>query len=182
MKATGMRNGLRGKITIERIRTTADWPKLKAKAACTRQLSRYALHLAVKYNSGSLHDRRRHGVCHLLVRYYEIIEEQPRYLSDVAKAELKEISALLFSLYLNLSEEALIDNVRMWKMTGKFHMFQHLLELPCYVGNPRYYWLYMDEDLMQLVKRSASHAHPRTICETVLYKWVIFWYDDVVNS
>ena len=66
---------LRGKLTIERIRTTAEWSKLKAKAACTRHLSVYAYHIAQHFNSGSLHDQRREALCKLLCRFYEIIAD-----------------------------------------------------------------------------------------------------------
>ena len=37
---------LKGKLTVERVRTSGQWPKLKAKAAATRHLAVYALSLA----------------------------------------------------------------------------------------------------------------------------------------
>eukprot|EP00959_Pyramimonas_sp_CCMP1952_P097323 2034500-Pyramimonas_sp.AAC.1 len=50
---------IQGKITFERLKTSADWPKLKAKGAATRHLSRYAAELTARYNTGSTHDKRR---------------------------------------------------------------------------------------------------------------------------
>ena len=49
---------IQGPLTLARIKTSGDWPKLKAKAAATRHIMRYALKLAGQHNSGSIHDQR----------------------------------------------------------------------------------------------------------------------------
>lgn len=78
---------VQGRLLYERIKTTSDWPKLKAKAAATRHLSRFALVLAEQHNSGSLHDRRRLAVMQLLVEFYDIVEEGDEQLPPPPSAQ-----------------------------------------------------------------------------------------------
>ena len=61
---------IHGKLTMERIKTSADWPKLKAQAAPTRRCNLFAIKLARKHNSQSTHDKRRLAVVTLLDRFY----------------------------------------------------------------------------------------------------------------
>ena len=50
---------LKGKLTIDRLRSKGGWPKLKAKASATRHMAHYCLDIATRFNDGSVHDRRR---------------------------------------------------------------------------------------------------------------------------
>ena len=75
---------IQGKITHARIKTSNDWPKMRAKAAATRHALEFALQLADQHNSGSLHDRRRLACCKLLNRFYVILNENDRYASEEA--------------------------------------------------------------------------------------------------
>ena len=61
-------NRIKGKLTIDKIRTKNGWPKLSAKAAATRHLAHYALSLTIRFGTGSTHDRQRHAVVELLCR------------------------------------------------------------------------------------------------------------------
>ncbi len=117
---------IQGEVTYERIKTSSDWPKLKAKAAATRHLSRYALHLCQRYGSVTEHDKRRLACADLLVRFYDIIEGCSEFLPTRVKAELPTLARLLFGAYNGLSREALSRGVRAWKPYPKFHMFVHL--------------------------------------------------------
>ena len=63
--------------------------------------------------------------------------------------------------------------VRAWKLAPKFHLFVHVGEIQARHMNPRVYWVYMDEDLMQHIKRIALSLHGRTVCENILFKWVV---------
>ena len=80
---------LQGELSVSRIRTSNDWPKLKGKAAQLRCLSRFALEFARKHDSGSQHDRRRSGVAQLLVRFCEIVDQEGTFLSDAAVREMQ---------------------------------------------------------------------------------------------
>ena len=62
---------IQGKLTIDRIKTSGGWPKLKAKAAATRHLATFALFLCRKYHNGSGLDDRMQAVCELLVRFFK---------------------------------------------------------------------------------------------------------------
>ena len=78
-KDTKEKSRVQGKLSVERIRTKGGWPKLKAKAAATRNLSKFALHLALKYKrerplKEAAEDSRMIAVAQLLVRFYEILD------------------------------------------------------------------------------------------------------------
>jgi hypothetical protein len=168
---------------MARIKTSGDWPKLKAKAAPTRHIVAFAKQLAERFNTGSTHDKRRLAVVGLLDRFYEISENEPRFMSDAAKLELVGLSQSFLQLYEKLSREALTAGQRKWKMAAKFHLFQHLCELqiPLY-GNARFYWTYSDEDLQRIVKEIALSLHPTTVAHMLLYKWAIVFFDDVPSE
>ena len=165
---------LQGKLTYQRIKEASEWPLLKAKAATTRNLSRFALELSSLYNSKSVHDERRKALCLCLARFYEIIDrEESHVMSQRALAELTHISRTLKSLYVALSEEALQNSVRAWKMTGKLHLVQHLCEQQAAeVGNPRFSWCYADEDLQKWMKTVALSCHPANVAHMTMWKWV----------
>ena len=68
-KTNKPKNQLQGEITKERLRTSANWPKFKAKAAQLRSLAPFALYLAEKHL-----DRRYQLIIKLLCRYYQVLE------------------------------------------------------------------------------------------------------------
>ena len=174
LKAHGKTSGhkIDGELTFERIKTKGEWPKLKAKAANTRHISRFALRLCQEFNSGSAHDMRRLGVMQQLVRFYDIVETEGRFLTETARSELPVIAESLLTMYGALSREALASRVRCWKMTQKFHMFQHCCDRP--ILNPRVGWTYADEDLQNLIKHVGMSCHPRRLAERVFHKWFVF--------
>ena len=165
-----------GKITFTRVRKTGDWPRFLGKAAATRKLANYALELATRYNDGSIHDQRRAGVCKCLVRVYDILDAEPRFMSEGAKRELAELSVVFFNMYSNLSAEALGKEVREWKMSPKFHLMQHILEHQTWI-NPRNVWTYADEDLQKIMKAVARSSHAMNVPFTVLLKWMVHLHD-----
>lgn len=71
-KANNVPLELRCELTVERLRTSKDWPKLKAKAATTRHLIECTSQLASRHNSGSTHDRRRLAVVQILRDFYNV--------------------------------------------------------------------------------------------------------------
>jgi hypothetical protein len=110
------------------------------------------------------------------VRFYCIIDEQPRFPSRAAKAELSALAKAFLITYKSLSLEAFRNGVRFWKMTAKFHLFQHLCELQVHV-NPRWSWCYADEDLQKHVKGVAKSCHAFTVSYMVLFKWLCYTFD-----
>eukprot|EP00959_Pyramimonas_sp_CCMP1952_P035089 734640-Pyramimonas_sp.AAC.1 len=80
---------IRGAITMERLRSTNDWPKFKGKAASNRHLVQWLAEFAAKHNSGSTHDNRRLACAQLLAEYYRIIKAEPRFMSDSAKSRIE---------------------------------------------------------------------------------------------
>ena len=178
---------LQGKLTWERLRTTGDWPKLKAKAAATRHLSKFSLMLAVEADDAlpadatdeqKHHSRRRRAVNQLLVHFYDILSKHGRYFPSEVQTEIAHLARTLLKLYTQLAEEALIARQRLWKLTPKFHLFLHLCETQCQTwGNPVWYWTYMDEDLQKVMKQVALSCHQKHWAEEILYKWLVGQYE-----
>ena len=165
---------LQGKLTIDRLRSSQSWPKLKAKAAATRHLAAYAATLCQQYDDGSRHARNRRAVAELLARFYEIIGGEGMSLTTEAKRALPELGRRLCVLYNALSFEAAEQNVRKWKMVPKFHLFLHLCEIQALrFGNPRFYWAYADEDMVGHMTEIGKSCHPRTVALTAMYKWLV---------
>ena len=50
------------------------------------------------------------------------------------------------------------------------------------IGNPRYFWTYGDEDLIGQLVDIAKGVHPSTLALSVLFKWVICVFDDLLIS
>ena len=167
---------IQGKLTYQRIKTSADWPKLKCKAAATRHLSHYALYLATTYNDHSIHAERRKGVATKLVRFYTICETEGRFLSAAARAEMVVLSRDFMAMYAHLSAEALAQQVRLWKMVPKFHIWQHLCEDQTLM-NPRYFWTYSDEDFQRIMKGIATSCHANNLAPMVLMKWLVVTFE-----
>ena len=125
---------------MERIRTRGGWPKLKAKGAATRHLAGFALQLAIRFNSGSVHDRRRVGVAQLLVEFYKILESEEQFLSESARARIQVLGRDFSVLYCQLSSAAYGGGQRLWRFSPNHQLFLHLCEWQALgAGNPRFY-------------------------------------------
>jgi hypothetical protein len=174
---------IQGKLTFERLKTSNDWPKLKAKAAATRHLAHFALELAVAEDLAvpadaddavKLHSRRRRAVCQLLVIFYSMLESNGRYFSRDDQRRVADCGRNLVIIYSQLAAESVAKEERFWKLIPKFHIFLHLCEVQCTTwGNPRWYWCYSDEDLQKLMKAVALSCHPARMASEVLRKWVV---------
>ena len=164
-------SNVKGKLTVERIRTRGGWPKLKAKAAATRHLAGYALALVQEF--GTPDDRRVLAVCQLLVKFYAFLDSESQFMGPVAKAEMPKLGRQLVGIYSSLAQDAVNARVKMWKLMPKLHLFLHLCEWQSVeLGNPRYYWTYPDEDLAGLMAQVATSCHPRTMHTAALFKWL----------
>ena len=160
-------------ITVQRLRTQGGWPKLKAKAAATRHLADYALHLVQQHGTMAVEDRRMLGVCQSLVRFYTILNEESRFLSPVAKIEVAKVGQQLVGLYTALATEAKERGLKLWKLQPKLHLFLHLCEWQApHKGNPRFFWTYADEDLAGTMAEVAASCHPATMSSSGLFKWL----------
>ena len=165
---------VQGKLTIERIKTSGGWPKLKAKGAAIRHLIAFAKDLAVEADDRSLHGQRRMGCLTCMQRFYSILAEEDRFLTDAAKTELPQVAYTFMGLYGALSAEAFDSGRRMWKLVPKFHLFQHLCEKQALeLGNPKFYWTYGDEDMQQHMASIAQSCHLSNLAPVALHKWAI---------
>jgi len=175
-KNTKCDSRLQGKLTLDRVRTSGAWPKLKGKAAATRHLAAYALHLVKTF--GRDEDRSVLAVCTLLCEFYSILNNESMFLSEVARRRLPEVGRQLAVLYSQLAESAARAGERMWKMHPKLHLFVHLCEWQSLEwGNPRYYWTYADEDLVGLLTEVGASCHPTTLACSALFKWLHVYYE-----
>ena len=180
-----VRYRIRGKLTQERVRADGDWPKLKAKAAAVRHLTAYALDLALRFSQLDslddfvrVHDELSIGVAQLLVEFYTLIANESMQLPPAALARLPELGNQFGALYGRLSQMCFDIDVRRWKLSPKLHMFMHLCLYQCAEwGNPRFWWVYGDEDLVGIMIRIAKTVHPTTLAASVLCKWLWAVFD-----
>jgi hypothetical protein len=164
---------LQGALTLERLRDASRYPKLKGKAAALRHLARFALTIVIEHHNGTPHDNLVQGVIQLLIEFYNIIESSSQFLSEKAKENLPRIGMKLAQLYGELAQLAYSDEERLWKLSPKLHLLEHLLEVQAILyGNPRWYWTYADEDLVGLMIDIAEGCHPLTMPVSVLFKWL----------
>lgn len=176
-RKTNKKSKIDGKITVNRIRTSGDWPLFKCKAAAGRHLLPWCIELATRFNSGSDHDNRRLALFQCLQSVVELLQHRAgRFLTEAQKRELFEISQSLFSCYSLLANEALTQGVRKWKIKPKAHLCQHLFEIDVPI-NPTWVWLYSDEDLQQHVKRIAIKSHPSHVTFLALLKWAVMTFE-----
>ena len=96
------------------------------------------------------------------------------FLSEQARAELRELSVAMMGCYRNLSLEAASKSERKWKMKPKLHETQHVLEDSTI--NPMHVWLYGDEDLQRVIKLIAVQCHPSAVPYMTILRWVIGTY------
>ena len=177
-KRTKCANRLRGKLTLERLRASAsDWPKLKAKGAACRKMAEFALEVALAFAGDSDEDRTMVEIVRLLVRFYHLIDDESMFLSAAARVELPRLGQRLAELYSKLSTLHFGLHNRLWKMTPKLHLWEHLCAHQVLVfGNPRCCWCYADEDLVGQMVDIAETCHPTTMAMTVLFKWLTLYF------
>ena len=168
---------IRGKLSVDRLRSSSGFVKFKGKAAETRHLVPYAVDLAVRCDDGSEHSARRIAVVRLLNRFYIILNENDMFISAGDLDELKNIGKNLTVLYNALSVEAATNMKKIWKFVPKFNLFVHLCEIQSAVMNPRFFWTYSDEDLVGQLCEVARTCHPNTMGETALYKYLLLHFD-----
>lgn len=183
IKRTKCSVNLRGKLTVDRIKTSAGWPKFRCKGATARHLVRYALDLCTEFcDPTNAEDATMTALCSLLARFYEILHNESFWLSDAAKAEIPRLGQTFAMLYTQLSRQFVTERRRGWKLTPKHHLWEHLTQHQAPVfGNPRFYWCYADEDLVGLMVNLASSVHPITLPESILFKWLHIMFPDFFN-
>ena len=187
-KSTHCKYKLSGALTQERLRQSGDWPKLKAKAAQTRYLAAYALYLIQEFGQFDspddyirLHDQCVLGLCQLLVRFYEILQDSSQHFGAATLAELRDLGNQMGALYSRLATMSFDRGLRFWKLSPKFHQFMELcLHICASMGNPRYYWCYGDEDLVRILIGISESVHPNTLAVSVLCKWLWCVFDDLL--
>jgi hypothetical protein len=185
-KRTNCKSRLAGPLTLERVRASGEWPKLRAKAAQTRHLARYALYLMVTFGQMNslddftkLHDSLALGVIQSLVSFYELLDTSGEHLSSAEKEAFQNIGNNLGGMYARLSSLALSRGIKWWKCSQKTHQFMHLCLDQVVNGNPRMFWCYGDEDLVRIMMGVARSVHPRTLAISVLSKWLFCVFDEL---
>ena len=162
---------LQGPLTLERIRSSGGWPKLKTKGAAGRHMAPFAYYLACTFLSA---DRRVVALCQLLCEFYRLLDSQGMFLDDATAARLLRLGQQLCGLFAQLSSESLSKGHRRWKMTPKVHMVLHLCEWQApAAGNPKFFWTYADEDLVGSMIDVAESCHANTLAVTAMTKWMV---------
>ena len=171
---------LEGKLTLDRLRcASSSFPKLKAKAAASRNMVPFAVLLATKHNSGSDHDVRRLKMIEELAVFYDTLKGEGRFFSRPARDIIRRVGVSVPGLYATLTADARVQGLRAWKLVPKFHIFQHLCLYQAHLyGNPRFYWCYADEDMVGQMVEVAQSCHPATMPATALFKWLVLHFEE----
>ena len=118
-------------------------------------------------------------MCKLLLRFYDLLCENNQFLTPEAKSELPELGRSLSELYSSLAAETAATGSKMWKSLPKLHLFQHLCEWQApEFGNPRFWWVYADEDFVGQFIDVAESCHPKTLAVTSMWKWLILIFEE----
>ena len=194
-KDTQSKNKIRGKLTVERVRSDAgDWPELKSKAAPLRGFTKYCLYLMQSFGAFASDDPFRVrmdtlalGVCQLLCEFYTILESESQFLSEHARGRIPILGEQLMQMYSQLAAMSHNDYARLghrlWKARPKMHLFLHLcIWQAVYYGSPRYYWCYGDEDLIGRLVTIAEGVRPSTLAVSVLAEWIHVVWDELLLS
>ena len=166
-KDNGIDHKFKGNLTKERIRTSANWPKLKSKAAPMHALATFALILAREHLSEDVI-----LVASLLVEFYTLLKENGMFFTDDKKKQMQSVGSRLCRAYAKLACKAVSERKRMWKVTPKLHLFLHLCEWDVDFGNPRFFWCFADEDLVGQMIKSGESCHPKTLAVASMFKWL----------
>ena len=107
--------------------------------------------------------------------------KEGRFLSAEAKVELPELGLSLCSLYTALAQESAMAGKKNWKSMPKLHLFQHMCEWQApEFGNPRFWWVYADEDFVGQFIDVAETCHPKTFAITSIWKWLVLVFEENV--
>ena len=97
------------------------------------------------------------------------------FLTEASKRDLPEVGRNLCMLYSQLSAEAAESGLTFWKFSPQHHLFLHLCEWQSIEsGNPKFYWVYADEDMVGHMIEVAHSCHPSTMPVVALFKWMQF--------
>ena len=166
-------NKWRGKFKVDKIKTSAGWPKLKTQAAVVRDLGQFCLQLSTAHLS-----RKHVWMCELMCRFYDLLDDEPLFLSPTATHEVKQLGLAFCNLYSEFAERAFRPGIKGWKTSPKLHMFQHLCEwVAPEMGNPRYYLCYADEDMVGKMIVAAKSCHPRALHLMAVRKWLLGYFE-----
>ena len=105
--------------------------------------------------------------------------------SNFSYSYLPHLGQSVARAYELLSSMYFEKGIKMWKMMPKVHLFEHLTEymVAYWSLNPKSFWTYQDEDLVGEVVQAAKQCHPSTMCEVLLYKWILQKFDiDVLQD
>ena len=172
-KDTKCTSRIQGPLSVDKLRNASKSAKLKAKAAATRHVAKFALLLMQTFGTNSLEDRLALLVAQHLCEFYEILNSESMFLSESARKRIPTVGQQLAYAFMKLSSLAEDANQKLWRMVPKLHLWEHLTEWQAlYHGNPRYFWTYGDEDLVGFMVEIAETCHPRTMAISTVMKWL----------
>ena len=105
-----------GTITLESLRTSAGWAKMRAKGAAARHLVPYALQLMEAHRDESSEHKMALQIVRLLARFYDVLKSQGRFLSAACCEEMPRIGQELAILYGALSSLMVAVGTKRWKI------------------------------------------------------------------
>ena len=103
----------------------------------------------------TLQHRMRLACLRQLRAWYELIDEEPMFLSVDRSDTLAKLGRNFCGLYSKLAEDRMMNGELVWNVTVKAHYFLHMCKQAADL-NPRFAWVYQDEDFVGRISRIAS--------------------------
>ena len=148
-------------------------PKLRAHAAETRGLIKFAKFAAEQYmDPSNPHENAVLHAARSLCLMYEQLSSQAPFSGDLLAEHSKRFCLLYCAL-----EKALGADGKHFRVKPKLHMLQELAEmtLPSHGVKPSTFWTYRDEDfggsLAAMHRRRGGPVKPRSVAAAVLLKF-----------
>jgi len=169
--AAGLKQAPINSLTLNMFKADGKRPRLKTKAAETRNLVPVTLLILEMFGLSSTHAQTRYECLKCLNEIYKEMEGW----NDHSGARIAELARKHCILYSALGEEACRNSGdwMFWRMSPKHHMMIHLCEDQLEAtGNPRFHWCYRDESEIGLaVEVAESGGNPKTLNMHIMMKY-----------
>jgi hypothetical protein len=157
---------IQGMLTLERVRTSGAWPKLKAKAASTRHLIKFCIHLMETYGDGGREGNLILNLCRLMSRFYDILEAESQFFRACQARDYATQQNVVFYLC------RVIKHGLCPADCADVEDDAETASIPAYQGNPKYFWTYQDESLVGDMIELCQSVHVNTLAVSALFKWI----------
>ena len=151
---------------------------LTAKAAQTRKLSLYCLHLCEKFKSHTHHDLVRYTCAWGWHEYNMVVKHSGEFMEPDQISKIVFVTRACLDSYYWLRNEAVsLKRMKRFRPKPKNHQWIHLVEdfVATTRRNPRSAWCYCDEDFVGRMKVLMQKAARVKVSLRTMQKYLLSW-------